>query len=588
MSFSVRNERSGLEYNGTSLNSLFAQRRNLRAAVVPAHGARDPALQPRGAAPARRATATRSTLGDYLRRAALLAPFLDDYLLPMGAAIWSPDPQRCCAFPARFLVRFMHNHGMLTRRRPPGWRVITRRLGALCRAARRAVAPPHPPATAPVRRRCAAPPTACGSSARGGRPSASTTCSSPATPTRRCALLADPSRAEREILGALPLPAQRSRAAHRHVAAAAAAPGLGGVELPRARREPEQRVALTYNMNILQGLRVAPHVLRHAQPLRRDRPARASSQRIAYAPSAVHARRRRRAAAPRTRSAACAARTTAAPTGATASTKTASSARCARAARFERGRTMHSAIYRGWLEHRRMAPRRHAFRYPLFMLYLDLAELDRRVRAAAGCGRRGARRWRASTGATTSATPAGRSTSRCASWWPSASAPPARARSACSRTCAISATCSIRSASTTASTRPATRVETIVAEVNNTPWGERHATCSTARRQRATARVLHWASPRRFTSRRSIPWRSTTTGALARRASTLARAHGTDCADDGADRGRSTPRWCCSARRSTRATLARTLLRFPLMTLQVIAGIHWQALRLWLQARARA
>jgi len=37
---------------------------------------------------------------------------------------------------------------------------------------------------------------------------------------------------------------------------------------------------------------------------------------------------------------------------------------------------MHSAIYRGWLEHRRETPRRHAFRYPLFMLYLDLAELD--------------------------------------------------------------------------------------------------------------------------------------------------------------------------------------------------------------------
>ena len=37
---------------------------------------------------------------------------------------------------------------------------------------------------------------------------------------------------------------------------------------------------------------------------------------------------------------------------------------------------MHSAIYRGWLEHRRMAPKRHAFRYPLFMVYLDLAEVD--------------------------------------------------------------------------------------------------------------------------------------------------------------------------------------------------------------------
>ena len=37
---------------------------------------------------------------------------------------------------------------------------------------------------------------------------------------------------------------------------------------------------------------------------------------------------------------------------------------------------MHSALYHGWLDHRRLAPRRHAFRYRLFMAYLDLAELD--------------------------------------------------------------------------------------------------------------------------------------------------------------------------------------------------------------------
>ncbi len=37
---------------------------------------------------------------------------------------------------------------------------------------------------------------------------------------------------------------------------------------------------------------------------------------------------------------------------------------------------MHSAIYRGWVRHRRHAPRRHVFRYRLFLLYLDLAELD--------------------------------------------------------------------------------------------------------------------------------------------------------------------------------------------------------------------
>ena len=38
---------------------------------------------------------------------------------------------------------------------------------------------------------------------------------------------------------------------------------------------------------------------------------------------------------------------------------------------------MHSAIYHGSLRHRRFAPRPHVFGYPLFMVYLDLAELDR-------------------------------------------------------------------------------------------------------------------------------------------------------------------------------------------------------------------
>ncbi|MCG8424746.1 MAG: DUF1365 domain-containing protein [Proteobacteria bacterium] len=37
---------------------------------------------------------------------------------------------------------------------------------------------------------------------------------------------------------------------------------------------------------------------------------------------------------------------------------------------------MHSCLYRGWVSHRRYAPTEHAFRYPLFQLYLDLGELD--------------------------------------------------------------------------------------------------------------------------------------------------------------------------------------------------------------------
>ena len=38
---------------------------------------------------------------------------------------------------------------------------------------------------------------------------------------------------------------------------------------------------------------------------------------------------------------------------------------------------LHSAVYEGWVRHRRSVPREHAFRYRMFMLYLDLAEIER-------------------------------------------------------------------------------------------------------------------------------------------------------------------------------------------------------------------
>ncbi len=145
MSFSVRNEHSGLEYNGTSLNGLFAQRRNV---VRPSflRMVSDIVRFNREAPRLLDTEGEEITLGDYLAAAPLLAPpSSNDYLVPMGAAIWSTDPQRMLGFPARFFVRFMHNHGMLTVNDRPAWRVITRRIGALRRAAGRAVARPHPP-----------------------------------------------------------------------------------------------------------------------------------------------------------------------------------------------------------------------------------------------------------------------------------------------------------------------------------------------------------------------------------------------------------------------------------------------------------
>ncbi|MGB1158971.1 MAG: NAD(P)/FAD-dependent oxidoreductase [Porticoccaceae bacterium] len=123
MSFGVKCERTGLEYMGSTLNSLFAQRRNL--------------LRPRfwkmlseilrfnrQATALLRDDGDDITLGDYLRQGNYSAMFIDYYLVPMAAAVWSADLQLMYQFPARYLIRFFHNHGLLSVADRPQWYVI--------------------------------------------------------------------------------------------------------------------------------------------------------------------------------------------------------------------------------------------------------------------------------------------------------------------------------------------------------------------------------------------------------------------------------------------------------------------------------
>lgn len=250
MSFSVRNEGSGLEYNGTSLNTLFAQRTNLlRPSFL--RMVREILRFNREAPGLLEGDGDEIALGDYLAEHHYSRRFIDDYLIPMGAAIWSTDPQHMLAFPARFLVRFMHNHGMLTVNDRPVWRVVS---GGSARYVEALVAPWRHR----IRLNCAV--TQVRRLADGVQISAQ------GAPTARfdhvffachadqaLGLLADPSPAEREILGALPF--QRNEAVlHTDTSL-----------LPRSRLAwaawnshvlpvAGQRVALTYNMNVLQGL----------------------------------------------------------------------------------------------------------------------------------------------------------------------------------------------------------------------------------------------------------------------------------------------------------------------------------------------
>ncbi|GAB3737314.1 FAD-dependent oxidoreductase [Luteimonas pelagia] len=126
MGFSVQREDTGLEYNATTLDRLFCQRRNLASPRFWSM-LRDLRRFYREA-PALLASADAHagpTLGAYLEAHGYGAPFRDDHLVPMASALWSAPPRWILDFPARYLVRFLANHRMLQVDGRPEWRVVT-------------------------------------------------------------------------------------------------------------------------------------------------------------------------------------------------------------------------------------------------------------------------------------------------------------------------------------------------------------------------------------------------------------------------------------------------------------------------------
>jgi predicted NAD/FAD-binding protein len=124
MSFSVHNKATGFEYNGHSLNTLFAQRRNL--------------LSPRFYSfifeilrfnkMAKKANASGETdlgtLGEFLDKHSFSDYFATHYVLAMTAAIWSASINSCRDFPLQFFLSFLTNHGLLDIANRPQWYVI--------------------------------------------------------------------------------------------------------------------------------------------------------------------------------------------------------------------------------------------------------------------------------------------------------------------------------------------------------------------------------------------------------------------------------------------------------------------------------
>ena len=124
MSFSVHNVQSQLEYNGNNLNSLFAQRSNifrpsfwLLIREILRFNKVCKSLYEQD-------IDVNLTLGDLLEKEAFSDHFCQHYILPMGAAIWSTSLQEMRDFELKFFVRFFYNHGLLNISDRPQWHVI--------------------------------------------------------------------------------------------------------------------------------------------------------------------------------------------------------------------------------------------------------------------------------------------------------------------------------------------------------------------------------------------------------------------------------------------------------------------------------
>ena len=250
MSFSVRSERSGIEYNGSSVTGLFSQRRNIarpRFVRMLADIARFQIEAPSLVRTVFRDASVESfvDVGEYG------AGFVEDYLLPLGSALWSVPAGSFRQFPIRFVVDFLDNHGMLRWGRRPQWRVIK---GGSCRYVQRLATPfarnilRRTPVVA-VERHPASVRLKDASGQTGIFDHAVLACHA----DQALRILRDPSSVEAEILSAFPY--QRNDAVlHTDPEPLPSRQRAWASWNYRVRREPSRRATVTYNMNRLQGI----------------------------------------------------------------------------------------------------------------------------------------------------------------------------------------------------------------------------------------------------------------------------------------------------------------------------------------------
>lgn len=123
MSFAVSMDEGLLEYSGTNLAGLFAQRSNLASPRFWSM-LRDLVRFYREAPNGVRDLDPSASLDDYLNGAGFGTAFREDHLYPMAAAIWSTPALEIGNYPAVSFVRFCENHGLLKFFRRPVWRTV--------------------------------------------------------------------------------------------------------------------------------------------------------------------------------------------------------------------------------------------------------------------------------------------------------------------------------------------------------------------------------------------------------------------------------------------------------------------------------
>jgi predicted NAD/FAD-binding protein len=251
MSFSVSDPLSGVEYNGHSLNSLFAQRRNLLSPKFWGM-VRDILRFNREALSDlnQQRIASTMTLGDYLKANGYSERFIQHYIVPMGAAIWSMSLNDMLGFPLQFFVRFFKNHGLLSVSNRPQWCVVEGGSSSY-------IAPLTESFKQHIRLNCAV--------SRVERDGDGVTVHSAAGAERfdkvifachsdqALALLAAPTRVEQEILGALPY-ADNDVVLHTDTRLLPQRPLAWASWNYRLGGPASQSAAVTYDMNILQGI----------------------------------------------------------------------------------------------------------------------------------------------------------------------------------------------------------------------------------------------------------------------------------------------------------------------------------------------